>query len=118
MLAYECNFTTSCSSQNCTSTNYGGNIIFSMVRGLAKDDINEEILSMLDQISLEDVITIVSKRESEVIEAANARIPTRTVGFRNTPGKSKKGPKVVTKCHTTQRGATQLKVLPNKAPLE
>jgi hypothetical protein len=61
---------------------------------------------------------IVSKRESEVIKASNARMPTRTVVFRNTPWKSKKGPKVVTKCHTTQRGATQSKVLPNKAPLE
>ena len=38
------------------------------------------------------------------------------VGFRNTLGKSKRGPKVVTKCHTTHRGATQSKVLPNKAP--
>ena len=38
------------------------------------------------------------------------------VGFRNTLGKSKRGPKVVTKCHTTQRGATQSKVLPYKAP--
>jgi hypothetical protein len=35
MLAYECNFTTSSSSQNCTAANYGGNILFAMVRGLA-----------------------------------------------------------------------------------
>ena len=71
MLAYKCNFTTSCSSQNCTAANYGGNILFAMARGLANDDIKEEILSLLDQISLKDAITIVYKRESEVIEAAN-----------------------------------------------
>ena len=77
MLAYECNFTTSCSSQNCTAANYGGIILFELVRGLANGDIKEEILSMLDQISLEDAITIVSKRKSEEIEAANARMPNK-----------------------------------------
>ena len=68
-----------------------------LVRGLANNDFKEDILSMMDQISLEDAITIVSKRELDVIEAANARMPTRTVCFRNTPGKSNRGPKVVTK---------------------
>ena len=33
MLAYECNFTTSCSSQNCTAPNYGGDILVAIVRG-------------------------------------------------------------------------------------
>ena len=116
MLAYECNFTTSCSSQNCTAANYGGIILFELVRGLANGDIKEEILSMLDQISLEDAITIVSKRKSEEIEAANARMPNQNVGFRNTPRKSKRGPKVVTTCHMAQRGDTQTKVLPDKDP--
>ena len=71
LLAYECNLTTSCSSQDCTAANYGGNILFAMVRGLANDDIKEEILSKLDLISLEDAIKIVSKKESEVTEAYN-----------------------------------------------
>ena len=56
-----------------------------MVRGLANGDIKEEILSMMEQISLEDSITFVSMRESEVIEATNAKMPTQTIGFRNTP---------------------------------
>ena len=52
-----------------------------MVRGLANGDIKEEILSMIEHISLEDAITFVSMGEPEVIEAANAK----TIGFRNTP---------------------------------
>ena len=73
---------------------------------MANDDIKEEILSMMEQISLEDAITFVSMRESEVIEAANAKMPTQTVGFRNTPRGSKRGTQVVTTCHMPQRGAT------------
>ena len=88
------------------------------MRGLANDDIKEEILSMMEHISLEDAITLVSKRESEVIEAVNARMPTQTVGFRNTLRRSKRGPKVVTTCHMAHRGATQMKVLPDKVPPE
>ena len=88
------------------------------MRGLANDDIKEEILSMMEHISLEDAITLVSKRESEVIEAVNARMPTQTVGFRNTLRRSKRGPKVVTTCPMTQRGATQTKVLLDKGPPE
>ena len=51
---------------------------------------------MMEQISLEDGIPLVSKRESEVIEAANAMMPTQTVGFRNTPRRFKRGLKVIT----------------------
>ena len=50
-----------------------------MVMEFANCDIKEEILSMMEQISLEDANTFISMRESEVIEAANA------VGFRNIP---------------------------------
>ena len=78
---------------------------------MANDDIKEEIISMMEQMSLEDAIMFVSMRESEVIEAANTKIPTQTVGFRNTPRKSKRGTKVVNTCHKGQRGATQAKVL-------
>ena len=66
---------------------------------------------MMEHISLDDAITLVSKRESEVIEAVNARMPTQTVSFRNTLIRSKRGPKVVTTCHMAHRGATQMKVL-------
>ena len=115
MLAYKCNFTTSCSNKNCTAANYGGNILLAMVRGLANDDIKEEILSRLDQISMEDAIMIISKRESEVRETADAMMPIQTVDFRNTLGKSLRGPKIITQEYMNQRGATQLRVPPNKA---
>jgi hypothetical protein len=39
-----------------------------MVRGLANGEIKMEILSMMEQISLEDAITFGSMMESEVIE--------------------------------------------------
>ena len=52
LLAYECNFTTSYSSQDCTTANYRGNILFAMVKGLANEDIKEEVLSKLDLMSL------------------------------------------------------------------
>ena len=73
---------------------------------------------MMEHISLDDGITLVSKRESEVIEAVNARMPTQTVSFRNTLRRSKRGPKVVTTCHMAHRGATQMKVLPEQVEIE
>ena len=50
LLAYECNFTTSCSSQDCTAANSGGNILFAMVRGLA---IQSEMLLNRDHVGIE-----------------------------------------------------------------
>ena len=118
MLAYKFNFTTNCSSQDCTAANYGGNILLAILRGLANGDIKEEILSMMEQISLEDAIMFVIMRESEVIEAANAKTPTQTIGFRNTPTGSERCAQVVTTSPMAQRDATQAEVLPNKVPSE
>ena len=116
MLAYKCNFTTSCSNKNCTAANYGGNILLAMVRGLANDAIKEEILSRLYQISMEDAKMIISKRESEKRETADATMLIQTVDFSNTLEKSLRGLKIITQDHMNQRGATQLSVRPNKAP--
>ena len=58
---------------------------------------------MVEQTSLEDAITFVSMREPEVIEAANARMPTQTVGFRNTPRGSERCAQVVTTGPMAQR---------------
>ena len=116
MLAYKFNFTTNCSSQDCTAANYGGNILLAILRGLANGDSKEEILSMMEQISLEDAIVIM--RESEVIEAANAKTPTQTIGFRNTPTGSERCAQVVTTSPMAQRDATQAEVLPKKVPSE
>ena len=118
MLAYKFNFTTNCSSQDCTAANYGGNILLAILRGLANGDIKEEILSMMEQISLEDAIMFVIMRESEVIEAANAKTPTQTIGFRNTPTGSERCAQVVTTSPMAQRDATQAEVLPEKVPSE
>ena len=118
MLAYKFNFTSNCSSQDCTAANYGGNILLAILRGLANGDIKEEILSMMEQISLEDAIMFVIMRESEVIEAANAKTPTQTIGFRNTPTGSERCAQVVTTSPMAQRDATQAEVLPEKVPSE
>ena len=107
MLAYKCNFTTNCSSQKCTAANYGGNILLAMVRGLANGDIKEEILSMMEQISLEDTITF-------IIEAGNAKTPTQTIGLRNTATGSERCAQVVTTSPMAQRDTTQAEVLPDK----
>ena len=118
MLAYKFNFTSNCSSQDCTAANYGGNILLAILRGLANGDSKEEILSMMEQISLEDAIMFVIMRESEVIEAANAKTPTQTIGFRNTPTGSERCAQVVTTSPMAQRDATQAEVLPEKVPSE
>ena len=85
MLAYACNFTTKCSSKCCTETNYGANILLALVKGLAYVDIQAELLSEVEEMSLEDTIAFVSMRESEIIAATNARMPNQNVGFRNIP---------------------------------
>jgi hypothetical protein len=55
-----------------------------MVKGLANVDIQAELLAEVEQMSLEDTIAFIARRESDVVAAANARMATQTVSFRNT----------------------------------
>ena len=89
-----------------------------MVRGLDNVDIQTEILSEVEQMSLEDTITCVSMRESEAIVAANARMPTQTVSFRNAPRGHERCTQAVTHRSMAQRVTTQAEVSPDRVTSE